>query len=153
MTLLVPAMAVTFAAFCVWLTVRIVNRRERWAKRTALAVVVLLGYPLSFGPACWFCSRLGIWADTIPAIYRPIVSTLNVDDYPSVLKNLTDWQSHGDVGGSGWNYPVPAARNSLFSRYASLGAGDGWYWYCVFRFGPDREIIEEWMFIPPNTRQ
>jgi hypothetical protein len=47
---------------------------------------------------------------------------------------------------------VPAARNSLFSRYASLGAEDGWYWYCIFRFGPDREIIEEWVFIPPNTR-
>jgi hypothetical protein len=59
-TIILPALAITFAAFCVWLTVRIVNRRERWAKRTALAVVVLLGYPLSFGPACWFCSRLEI---------------------------------------------------------------------------------------------
>ncbi|MBI3859557.1 MAG: hypothetical protein HY296_04880 [Thaumarchaeota archaeon] len=25
--------AATFAAFCVWLTVRIVNRKERWALR------------------------------------------------------------------------------------------------------------------------
>jgi len=26
---------IAFAAFCVWLAVRIVNRRERWAKRIA----------------------------------------------------------------------------------------------------------------------
>ena len=37
--ILLPALVVAFAAFCVWLTVRIVNRRERWAKWT-LAVVV-----------------------------------------------------------------------------------------------------------------
>ena len=53
MTLL-PALAVAFAAFCVWLTVRTVNRRERWAKwtLTTLACVPIL-YVLSFGPACW----------------------------------------------------------------------------------------------------
>jgi hypothetical protein len=54
MTALLSTLAVAFAAFCVWLTVRIVNRRERWAKRTAVSlVVVLVGYPLSFGPAMW----------------------------------------------------------------------------------------------------
>src|SRR5258708_31491364 len=46
--------AVTFSALCVWLAVRIVNRREKWAKWMAVALaVVLVGYPLSFGPACW----------------------------------------------------------------------------------------------------
>ena len=39
MTIFLPTLAVAFAAFCVWRTVRIVNRRERWAKWT-LAVVV-----------------------------------------------------------------------------------------------------------------
>jgi hypothetical protein len=39
MTLILPALAVVFAAFCVWLVVRIVNRRERWAKWTLAAVV------------------------------------------------------------------------------------------------------------------
>jgi hypothetical protein len=41
---------VAFAAFCVWLTVRIVNRRERWAKWTAAGVVLFVLYPLSVGP-------------------------------------------------------------------------------------------------------
>ncbi len=53
-----PGMAVAlaifgaaFAAFCVWLTVRIVNRRERWAKWLALALAILTvaGYPASVG--------------------------------------------------------------------------------------------------------
>jgi hypothetical protein len=52
MTIVLPALAVAFAAFCVWLTVRVVNRRERWAKWTLAAVVGLpLLYVLSFGPA------------------------------------------------------------------------------------------------------
>jgi hypothetical protein len=40
---------VAFTAFCVWLVVRIVNRRERWAKWTAAALMVLVvSYPLSY---------------------------------------------------------------------------------------------------------
>ena len=41
MTILVPVLAVACAAFCVWLTVRIVNRQERWAKWTAVAIILL----------------------------------------------------------------------------------------------------------------
>jgi hypothetical protein len=58
MSILLPTLAIAFAAFCVWLTVRIVNRRERWAKWT---FAVLIGLPvlyvLSFGPWCWILSR------------------------------------------------------------------------------------------------
>jgi len=43
MSIVLPALAVAFAAFCIWLALRIVNRRERWAKWT-LAVVV--GLPI-----------------------------------------------------------------------------------------------------------
>jgi hypothetical protein len=67
-----------FAAFCVWLTVRIVNRHERWAKWTLAAVVAGLPvlYVLSFGAACWWASghpdEIGI--RTVPAawLYWPI---------------------------------------------------------------------------------
>ena len=46
---------VVFAAFSIWLAVRIVNRRERWAKWTAAGLLCLLAaYPLSLGPACWW---------------------------------------------------------------------------------------------------
>ena len=54
MTSLFPAIAIAAASFCVWLTVRIVNRREKWAKWT---LAVLTGVPVmyvaSFGPFCW----------------------------------------------------------------------------------------------------
>ena len=51
-----------------------------WA--TVVVVVVLVAYPLSFGPACWWMSRsvlVGVGGSGnnytmrfIPAIYRPI---------------------------------------------------------------------------------
>jgi len=44
---------VIFAAVCLWLTVRIINRRERWAKWTLAGMVGLpVLYVVSFGPAC-----------------------------------------------------------------------------------------------------
>jgi hypothetical protein len=80
MTIVLPTLAVAFAAFCVWLTVRIVNRRERWAKwtiATAMGVPVL--YVVSFGPACcWLATPLknleGIAFPTseAPAVYWPV---------------------------------------------------------------------------------
>jgi hypothetical protein len=77
MTILLPALAVAFAAFCVWLTVRIVNRRERWAKWTLAAVVgVPVLYVLSFGPAVYMAARglLPNWAsNALDIAYRPLV--------------------------------------------------------------------------------
>jgi hypothetical protein len=44
-----------------------------WA--TVVVVVVLVAYPLSFGPVCWwFSPRIGLTRDCVvaPAIYLPI---------------------------------------------------------------------------------
>ena len=72
MTLLLPTLAVAFAAFCVWLTVRISNRRERWAKWTLAGVVgVPVLYVASFGPACWIVSRSEAENPVLPAVYIP----------------------------------------------------------------------------------
>jgi len=50
MSIVFTALAVAFAAFCVWLTVRIVNRREKWTKWTLTAVlaVAFLAPPVSY---------------------------------------------------------------------------------------------------------
>lgn len=49
---------VGFAAFAIWLAVRIVNRREKWARWTAgCLAVVLVAYLFSYGPACWVTAR------------------------------------------------------------------------------------------------
>jgi hypothetical protein len=64
MTMLLTLFGLAVAAFCVWLTVRIVNRRERWAKWTLVGlVVVLVGYPLSIGPLVYLVAEN---SDSIP---------------------------------------------------------------------------------------
>lgn len=45
---ILPILSVAFASFCVWLAVRIVNRRERWAKWTAVALIVSASYPVAY---------------------------------------------------------------------------------------------------------
>ncbi len=64
---------IVFAALSVWLTIRIVNRRERWAKWTLATVVALpILYVASFGPACWLVSRIESFDSELPEIYTPI---------------------------------------------------------------------------------
>src|SRR5258708_320855 len=46
-------LGVAFAAFCVWLGAHLANRHERWAKRTAVGLAVVMAYALLWGPACW----------------------------------------------------------------------------------------------------
>ena len=74
MSIFFPACGVAFAAFRVWLTVRIVNRRERWAKWMAGALIVaaIAGYPLSIGPVAVFAPVLRIRADEFYCFYYPI---------------------------------------------------------------------------------
>jgi hypothetical protein len=69
--------AVAFVAIGVWLTVRIVNRRERWAKWTLAAVASLpVLYVLSYGPMSWWLynakPRSGTPWQTHIAFYYPL---------------------------------------------------------------------------------
>jgi hypothetical protein len=90
---LVPALVVAVAAFCIWLTVRIVNRRERWAKWTLAGVVgVPLLYVASVGPAAWVVNqpwrsaRL-LWA--LVAIYYPLDRIDRISPQP--IRDALDW--------------------------------------------------------------
>jgi hypothetical protein len=73
MSIVFPVIGAGFAAFCVWLGVRIYNRRERWAKRTALglAIGVPLSYVLGLGPYIWLSTR-DLLPDELPQIYMPV---------------------------------------------------------------------------------
>jgi hypothetical protein len=74
MNIILPTLAVAFAAFCVWLAVRIINRRERWAKWTLATVVgVPLLYVASFGPACWISSRANFGDELVERTYWPLI--------------------------------------------------------------------------------
>jgi hypothetical protein len=78
MALALSIFGIAFAAFCVWLTVRIVNRRERWAKWTLAAVVSMpLLYVACFGPACWVSSyrRDRQELELVSVVYQPLLAT------------------------------------------------------------------------------
>ena len=62
MTIVLPALGVAFAATRVWLTVRIVNRREKWLIRLTanaglLAGLINLGYAAGTA-AYWYAKQL-----------------------------------------------------------------------------------------------
>jgi hypothetical protein len=68
-------MGVSFAAVCVWLGVRIYNRRERWAKWTLAASVALpVLYVAGFGPIGKLDKWLGpgLFRDAAEVIYTPL---------------------------------------------------------------------------------
>jgi hypothetical protein len=110
MTILLSALAVTFAAFCVWLTLRVVNRRERWAKwMLAIALALPVLYVVSFGPAFWIygsicstassdgeCSRLigrGLYAT-----YRPLIDQMTYNHRTASGRILLRWVNLGKKG-------------------------------------------------------
>src|SRR5262245_37647673 len=70
-----PIVGVAFASFCLWLAVRIINRREKWAKRTAVGLALAMIYPLSVGPVCWITSHMNIGTRAVWVIYRPLTWT------------------------------------------------------------------------------
>jgi hypothetical protein len=74
MLIAVAIFGVVLAAFCVWLGVRIVNRRERWAKWTLTALIsVPVLYVASIGPACWISSRADCGARVMTIVYQPLL--------------------------------------------------------------------------------
>jgi|GEM_PF-5234285 len=100
MTLLLPTLAVAFAALCVWLTVRIVNRRERWAKWTLAALVAsMLLYPLSVGPAAALLTRQlrahpagPEWPLTAyTRAYAPLGALAEIVGAKKLLRAYVDW--------------------------------------------------------------
>ena len=70
-------------------------------QNAAALVVVLLAYPLSFGPACWITNHTNTGACLLPFFYQPILSGLSVR--PTCLSAAIEW-------------------------YACLGAARGWSW-------------------------
>ena len=57
-----------------------------WA--TVLVVVVLMAYPLSFGPACWLVRRELLSPVVAAHFYRPLIS---FDRLPSWISQAVCW--------------------------------------------------------------
>ena len=72
MALALSTFGIAFAAFGVWVTVRIINRPEQWTKWVAVALIVtLLAYPLMVGTAAWVRIRV-----PLPNWARPFVTAV-----------------------------------------------------------------------------
>jgi hypothetical protein len=66
----------SFSAFCVWLTVRLVNRRKKtgWLILAGLVpFIALVAYPLSFGPACLLMDAGILPRSKLKWVFRPIL--------------------------------------------------------------------------------
>lgn len=104
------ALGMIFAAFVVWLGVRILTRRERSAKRIAAVMVamVVVGYPLSFGPACWIMSRTE--NQMLPTMYMPIGYLISYSP-PSISGALSAYATAGMPPGA--HIYVPTDNDSV----------------------------------------
>ena len=100
----VRALGAAVAALAVWLTVRIINRRERWAIRIALGLIaVSILYVASFGPACWISSRATNGKKSLlPFVYAPILGCISRDR--------------------------DSALDTAIFGYAGIGAAPCWVW-------------------------
>jgi hypothetical protein len=117
MTILLPSLAVTFAAFVVWLAVRFVNRRERWARwMLILGVGFPVAYVGSFGPACWITSRAEVGQTAVSWIYWPLgrecrwtgeVNAWQALQWYSTVFAADDWE---------WQYDVEISANGFEVR-------------------------------------
>jgi hypothetical protein len=65
-----------------------------WA--TVVVVVVLVGYPLGFGPACWMNCRTGwIGRESLSNLYRPIIRLAQGNRNDTTSKIILWWASAG----------------------------------------------------------
>ena len=119
-----------------------------WA--AVVVVVVLVVYPLSFGPACWITSRtdryLGIQnanraASAISVFYRPLTWAMTPDRHSPFLP------------------PKPETMiNRAAKWYARIGARDDHYWVPTYEMGEiDEPSFVGWGWhrfsyhIPPSS--
>jgi len=101
MAVLITALGIVLAALYVWLAVRIINRRERWAKCTLVAAIALpVLYVLSFRSACQLVDRGHVAANPIAAVYRPLLHV--IVDGPQFCQSALTTYACGSADDPSW---------------------------------------------------
>lgn len=109
--------------------------RSVWPWVIALLIGLPVLYVASFGPACWLSSRTGIGRKSLPAMYRPMLMLMKIDDSPADVRHRIT------------TYPLTESRpitlyfypSGVVSKYASWFAAENWEWrqFAVFENQPD----------------
>jgi len=121
MTIALQTLGVAFAAFCVWLAVRIVNRRERWAKwRLSVVVALPVLYLASFGPACWLRGRDLMSWERFALCYRPIIFADQAGPMNEAVLEIAMWCGGGEAASS-------VVEIRIVEKYYGTGAAETWH--------------------------
>jgi hypothetical protein len=83
---------------------------------TVSLVVVVVGYPLSLGPACWITSRMNSGASTVSMAYRPVTWGMS--------------QSERIAAALGWYCRLGSAIGWEWNRWGAA-ASESWHWEFV----------------------
>ncbi|HEY2250877.1 MAG TPA: hypothetical protein VGH74_07435 [Planctomycetaceae bacterium] len=104
---------------------------------TIVALGVMLGYPLSFGPACWISERAEDDGKVVSFLYRPIVwASLRTGKAGHLALEYMQWglrgnvrvfiSSHGTVSWEGYTYGRRNEKpNPLIERPVPIDFGAG----------------------------
>ena len=84
-----------------------------------IVVVLVLAYPLSFGPACWITSRTNTGASAIPVVYRPLTWAMSPGS-ETMFNRVSSW-------------------------YALVGAPENWMWGAAWDPGAGRFVGWVWV--------
>src|SRR5262245_50887509 len=115
------------------------NKRPGVAFWATVVAVVVLVYPLSFGPACWITSRADCGKGLLPVVYRPILKSMSSkyrDDFHPPEHDFWGKQTHGTLLG-----------NDSLWWYAKIGAREGACWFYTVSYEnqkPGFVTREEW---------
>jgi hypothetical protein len=112
MSILLPILAIVVTALCIWLAVRTINRRGRWANwMLAIAAGLSVLYVMSFGPACWLTARTDDFLSSshIELVYSPIIQA-GVYGPALVCEPIVWWGSLGLPPGRGLILSTDASR-------------------------------------------
>lgn len=133
---IIAAAGVAFAAYLTWLFIRLVNRREKWAIRLAIATALAFAYPALLGPCCWISSRTGYGAKVVNRVYQPLMqwfaATADADE-PGLVQRQLEWYSQVGAKADWYWTPVYALETGL--NFADDDEGGpvpfvqaGWMW-------------------------
>jgi len=147
MILVLTTLAVAFAALCVWLGVRIVNRRERWAKWTLAGVIAVPAlYVGSFGPACWLASHAEGEIPMLATVYQPLLRVMAHDRTQSIRDSQVTNKHQSGFSGL-------LLGRGLLAWYSRVGANQRFCWrYNVNHDQPAGKpamiLTEDWTWRP-----